>query len=71
MGRCVAAKAERDCHSQVTDCQMPSMLTRLLQVTGIATIALLLKRLLIRKKSPLPYRRPNTSWHRRSYREPS
>jgi hypothetical protein len=47
------------------------MLIRLLQVTGIATIVFFLKRLLIRQKSPLPYRRPSTGWHRRSYREPS
>jgi hypothetical protein len=47
------------------------MLARLLQAATFTTIAYLLKRLFIRQKPPLPYRRPVSHWPRRSYREPS
>jgi hypothetical protein len=46
------------------------MLARLLQATTIATIALLLKRLLVRGKRSLPYRRADSNWPTRAYRKP-
>lgn len=47
------------------------MLARLLKATTLTTIALLIKRLLVRQKSKLPYRQPESNWPRRSYRKPS
>jgi len=46
------------------------MLARLLQATTLTAIALFLKRLFVRRKSPLPYRQPG-SRRPPSYREPS
>jgi hypothetical protein len=46
------------------------MLSKLLQATTLTTIAYLLKRLFIRRKSPLPYRQPQ-SRRPPAYREPS
>jgi len=47
------------------------MLSKLLQAATLTTLVVLIKRLFIRKKHPLPYRRPESRWPRRSYREPS
>jgi hypothetical protein len=47
------------------------MLARLLQAATLTTIALLIKRLITRKKPRLPYRQPNTNWPNQSYRKPS
>ena len=46
------------------------MLVALITI-GAITLAALFKRLLIRRKHKLPYRRPESHWPRRSYREPS
>jgi hypothetical protein len=46
------------------------MLAKLLQATTLATIALLLKRLLVRGKRALPYRQANSNWSTRAYRKP-
>jgi len=45
------------------------MLGRLLQTATLTAIALLIKRLFIRRKSHLPYRQPQSPWPR-SYRKP-
>lgn len=47
-----------------------AMLVALITI-GAITLAALLKLLLIRRKHKLPYRRPESHWPRRSYREPS
>jgi len=47
------------------------MLAKLIQAVTVTTLAVLVKRLLIRRKPKLPYRRPESTWPRRSYREPS
>jgi hypothetical protein len=47
------------------------MLAKLFQAATLTTIALLIKRLITRKKSPLPYRRPDSNWPKHSYRKPS
>lgn len=47
------------------------MLARFLAALSLTTIAVLFKRLVIRKQRPLPYRKAETNWSRRGYREPS
>ncbi len=45
------------------------MLARLLAALSITTVAVLIKRLVIRKPPPLPYRKAESDWPS-SYRKP-
>ena len=47
------------------------MLIRLITALSITILAVLFKRLVIRKPGPLPYRKAESNWPRHSYREPS
>jgi len=47
------------------------MLARLFTALSLATLAILFKRLVIRKPPARPYRKAESKWPTRSYREPS
>ena len=47
------------------------ILARFITALSITTLAILFKRLVIRKPRSLPYRKPESKWPRRAYRPPS
>ena len=46
------------------------MLARLIQALSITALAILVKRVLLRKDPSRPYRLPEDRWIRRGYRKP-
>lgn len=47
------------------------MLVRLITALSLTTFVVLFKRLVTRRRRPLPYRKAESNWPRHSYREPS
>jgi hypothetical protein len=45
--------------------------TRLITALSLTTLVVLFKRIVTRKPRPLPYRKQESKWPSRSYREPS
>jgi len=47
------------------------MLARLIAAVSLTGLAVVFKRLVTRKRRPLPYRKAESTWPRHSYRDPS
>lgn len=54
-----------------SDRERYAVLARLIAAVSLTGIAVLFKRLVTRKRRPLPYRKAESDWPRHSYRDPS